>query len=57
MDLAIFCLFLSLELIWTAARDICHYRWGFLNPTTIRDLMMIMCTSRFEMEEQQLAFG
>jgi hypothetical protein len=44
------------ERLFNSARDICHYRRGSLNAATIQDLMMFMCTSRFEIEEKQLAF-
>ena len=42
------------ERLFNSARDICHYRRGSLNATTIQDLMMYMCASRFNIEEQQL---
>lgn len=46
----------GVERLFNSARDICHYRRGSLNATTIQDLMMYMCTTRFEIEEEQLAF-
>jgi hypothetical protein len=46
----------GVERLFNSARDICHYRRGSLNAKTIQDLMMFMCTSRFEIEEEQLAF-
>jgi hypothetical protein len=46
----------GVERLFNSARDICHYRRGSLNSTTIQDLMMYVCTTRFEVEEEQLAF-
>lgn len=46
----------GVERLFNSARDICHYRRGSLNSTTIQDLMMFMCTTKFNIEEQQLAF-
>jgi hypothetical protein len=46
----------GVERLFNAARDICHYRRGSLKPKTIRDLMMFLCTTKFEVEEEQLAF-
>jgi hypothetical protein len=45
----------GVERLFNSARDICHYRRGSLNATTIQDLMMFMCVSRFDIEEKQLA--
>ena len=45
----------GVERLFNSARDICHYRRGSLNPTTIQELMLYMCTSRFEVEEEDLA--
>jgi hypothetical protein len=44
------------ERLFNSARDICHYRRGSLKSKTIQDLMMFMCTSRFQIESEQLAF-
>jgi hypothetical protein len=44
----------SVERLFNSARDVCHYRRGRLNPTTIQDLMLYSYTTRFEMEEEQL---
>lgn len=44
----------GVERLFNSARDICHYRRGSLNATTIQDLMTYMCASRFHLEEQQL---
>jgi hAT family C-terminal dimerisation region len=45
----------GVERLFNSARDICHYRRGSLNATTIQDLMMFMCVSRFDIEKRQLA--
>lgn len=39
------------------ARDICHYRRGSLKDSTIQQLMMYMCSSRFDSEEKQAQFA
>lgn len=44
----------GVERLFNSARDICHYRRGSLKPTTIRDLMMFMCTWKFDIESEQL---
>ena len=44
----------GVERLFNSARDICHYRRGSLKPKTIRDLMMFMCTTKFDMESEQL---
>lgn len=43
----------GVERLFNSARDICHYRRGSLKPETIRDLMMFMCTSKFDLEDDQ----
>jgi hypothetical protein len=43
----------GVERLFNTARDICHYRRGSLKPETIRDLMMFMCTSKFDIEDNQ----
>jgi hypothetical protein len=45
----------GVERLFNSARDVCHYRRGSLNATTIQELMMYMCTSKFDIEEKQLA--
>jgi hAT family dimerisation domain. len=47
----------GVERLFNSARDICHYRRGSLKSTTIQDLMMYMCTSRFEAENERLALA
>lgn len=46
----------GVERLFNTARDICHYRRGRLSATTIQELMMFLCTSKFEIEEEQAAF-
>ncbi|OQD74718.1 hypothetical protein PENANT_c168G01573 [Penicillium antarcticum] len=43
----------GVERLFNSARDVCHYRRGSLQPQTISDLMMYMCTSRFEIHEEE----
>jgi hypothetical protein len=43
----------GVERLFNTARDICHYRRGRIKSHTIEDLMMFLCTSRFDMEEQE----
>ncbi|CAG7945922.1 unnamed protein product [Penicillium salamii] len=43
----------GVEWLFNSARDICHYRRGSLQPQTILDLMMYMCTSQFEIHEEE----
>jgi hAT family dimerisation domain. len=43
----------GVERLFNSARDICHYRRGSLNPETIRDIMLYMCTTRFDLKEEQ----
>jgi hypothetical protein len=46
----------GVERLSNSARDICHYRRGSLSVTNIQDLMMFMCITRFDVEDEQLAF-
>ncbi|KAJ6064672.1 hypothetical protein N7444_000325 [Penicillium canescens] len=46
----------GVERLFNTARDICHYRRGRLSATTIQELMMFLCISKFEIEEEQAAF-
>ncbi|KAJ5963084.1 hypothetical protein N7481_013389 [Penicillium waksmanii] len=39
--------------LFNSARDICHYRRGSLRHLIISDLMMYMCTSWFEIHEEE----
>ncbi|KAJ9480686.1 hypothetical protein VN97_g12853 [Penicillium thymicola] len=43
----------GVERLFNSARDICHYRRGSLSPETIRDIMLYMCTTRFDTKEEQ----
>ena len=43
----------GVERLFNTARDICHYRRGRIKSETVEDLMMFLCTSRFDMEEQE----
>lgn len=45
----------GVERLFNSARDVCHDRRGSLSPRTIRDLMLFMCTSRFDIKEEQRA--
>jgi len=46
----------GVERLFNSARDVCHYRRGSLKSSTIQELMMFMCTEKFDIEEKQLAF-
>ncbi|KAJ6111212.1 hypothetical protein N7486_003447 [Penicillium sp. IBT 16267x] len=39
--------------LFNSARDVCHYRRGSLSPETVRDIMLYMCTTRFDTNEEQ----
>ncbi|KAI2787028.1 hypothetical protein POX_f07381 [Penicillium oxalicum] len=41
------------ERLFNTARDVCHYRRGRMRSQTIEELMMFLCTSRFDIEEQE----
>jgi hAT family dimerisation domain. len=43
----------GVERLFNTARDICHYRRGRMKSETIQELMMYLCTSRFELEVQE----
>lgn len=44
----------GVERLFNSARDICHYRRGSLKSKTIKGLMLFMCTTKFDMESEQL---
>jgi hypothetical protein len=44
----------GVERLFNCARDICHYRRGQLKPDTIKNLMLHMFSSKFELEQSQL---
>lgn len=43
----------GVERLFNTARDICHYRRGSLKSQTIEELMLYLCTSRFDLEVQE----
>ncbi|KAL2005187.1 hypothetical protein VTN00DRAFT_3037 [Thermoascus crustaceus] len=43
----------GVERLFNTARDVCHYRRGRMKSQTIEELMMFLCTSRFDIEEQE----
>ncbi|KAJ6019888.1 hypothetical protein N7522_000596 [Penicillium canescens] len=43
----------GVERLFNSARDVCHYRRGSLNPETVRDIMLYLCTTRFDIKEEQ----
>lgn len=44
----------GVERLFNSARDICHYRRGHLKPDTIKDLMLHLFSSKFELEQSEL---
>ena len=40
--------------LFNCARGVCHYHRGNLKPETIRDLMLHLFSSKFELEQSQL---
>lgn len=42
----------GVERLFNSARDICHYRRGSLNMSTIQDLMMFRCISKFDTDSE-----
>jgi hAT family protein len=43
----------GVERLFNTARDVCHYRRGRMKSETIQELMMFLCTSRFDLEEHE----
>ncbi|KAG0160245.1 hypothetical protein PDIDSM_7772 [Penicillium digitatum] len=43
----------GVERLFNTARDICHYRRGRMKSETVEALMMFLCTTKFDMEEQE----
>jgi hypothetical protein len=41
------------ERLFNTARDVCHYRRGRIKSQTIEELIMFLCTSKFDIEEQE----
>ncbi|KAJ5316470.1 hypothetical protein N7476_006777 [Penicillium atrosanguineum] len=46
----------GVERLFNTARDICHYRRGRQKKQTIEELMMFLCTSRFDIEEKEAKY-
>lgn len=46
----------GVERLFNSACDICHYHRSSPNAQKIQDLMMFMCTTKFDLEEKELAF-
>lgn len=44
----------GVERLFNCARDICHYRRGHLKPDTIKDLMLHLFSSKFELEQNEI---
>jgi hypothetical protein len=44
----------GVERLFNCARDICHYRRGQLKPGTIKDLMLHLFSSKFDLEQSEL---
>ena len=45
-----------MERLFNTARDICHYRRGRLNSSTIQELIIFLCTSNFDLQEEGFTF-
>ncbi|OQD94157.1 hypothetical protein PENVUL_c153G05266, partial [Penicillium vulpinum] len=43
----------GVERLFNIARDICHYRRGYLKPSTIEELMLYLCASKFDLGIQE----
>lgn len=43
----------GVERLFNSARDLCHYRRGSLSPETVRGIVLYMCTTRFDIKEEQ----
>ncbi|RJE19081.1 hypothetical protein PHISCL_08589 [Aspergillus sclerotialis] len=46
----------SVERLFNTARDIYYYRRGRLNATTIQELIMFRCTSKFDAKEDEAIY-
>jgi hAT family C-terminal dimerisation region len=44
----------GVERLFNCARDVCHYRRGQLKPDTIKDLMLHLFSSKFDLEQSEL---
>jgi hypothetical protein len=43
----------SVERLFNTTRDICHYRRGSLKSGTIEELMLYLCTSKFDLDVRE----
>lgn len=43
----------GVERLSNTARDICHYRRGRMKSKTIEELMMFLCTTKFDLEVEE----
>jgi hypothetical protein len=46
----------GVERLFNTTRDICHYRRGSLNATTIQELILYRRATQFEVKEDDIAF-
>jgi hypothetical protein len=46
----------GVECLFNCARDICHYRQGYLNTNTIKELILQLCAVKFEVEQREIDF-
>ena len=46
----------GIKRLFNTARDICYYCRGRLNTITIQELIIFLCTSRFDIQEEQFKF-
>ena len=44
----------GVERLFNCARDVCHYRRGNLKAETIKELMLHLCSSKFELEQSEI---
>lgn len=45
----------GVERLLSSARDVCHYWRGFPRAQAIQDLILFLCTSKFDIEEHERA--
>jgi hypothetical protein len=43
----------GVERLFNTAWDLCHYRRGRMKSETVEELMMFLCTIRFDLEQQE----
>ena len=46
----------GVERLFNSTRDICHYRRGSLKPHTIKELMLFIYTTKFDLESEELSY-